>query len=163
MREQLCVSAANSDTSGIMSISRVLKYASLVVIAVGASLMIGMLIWSYRLDRDFSGSYACCTQEAMAEFHRRFWARFFIGAKASVAGCLALSASLPSGAAVKVGLCAVAAGVAGALLTFIVIGLHTWTGASAMTLMAVVFCGGAALLFIGGCRLGWTTLRSHKE
>ena len=146
-----------------MPLNRILKYACLVAITIGASVMIGMLIWSYRLDADFSGSYACCTQDAVARFHQRFWMRFFVGAKVTMAGCLALSASLPSRAAVKAGLLVVSASVAGALLSFSGTNLHGWTGASAMTLVAVVFCGGASLLVVGGCRLGWTTLRSHQR
>jgi hypothetical protein len=146
-----------------MPINRVLKYISLFVIAVGASLMVGMLIWAHRLDGDFSGSYACCTQEVVADFRQQFWARFLVGAKVAVAGCLTLSATLPSRAAVKAGLIAFGAGIAGVFLSFIGTNLHGWTGASAITLTEVVFCGGAVLLFIGGFRLGWTTLRSHKR
>src|SRR5580692_5310833 len=76
-------------------INRILKIVSLFAIAVGVSLMVGMVIWSHRLDGDFSGSYACCTQAAIADFHQRFWSRFFVGAKVAIVGCLALSAMLP--------------------------------------------------------------------
>jgi|HubBroStandDraft_2_1064218.scaffolds.fasta_scaffold729248_1 hypothetical protein len=144
-------------------INRILKIVSLFAIAVGVSLMVGMVIWSHRLDGDFSGSYACCTQAAIADFHQRFWSRFFVGAKVAIVGCLALSAMLPSRATVKAGQLTVGASVAGVLLSFIGTNLHGWTGASAITLSEVVFCGGAALLFIGGCRLGWMALRSHKR
>jgi len=146
-----------------MQINRTLKYVSLCVIAVGAFLMIRILIWSHRLDGDFSGSYACCTQIAAADFHHRFWARFFVGAKIAIAGCLALSMTLPSRTAVKRGLQAVGAGVAGVFLSFTGTDLHGWTGASAMMLTGVVFCGGAALIAVGGLRLGWTTLRSRER
>jgi hypothetical protein len=62
-----------------MRINRILKYVSLAVIVVGASMMVGMLTWAHRLDADFSGRYACCTQQADADFHRRFWSKFFVG------------------------------------------------------------------------------------
>jgi len=146
-----------------MPINRVLKFVFLFVIVVGASLMVGMLIWSHRLDGDFTGSYACCTQEVVADFRQRFWSRFFIGAKVAIVGCLALSATLPSRTAVKVGLFAVGASVVGVFLSLIGTNLHGWTGASAIALSEVVFCGGASLLFIAGIRLGWIALRSHKR
>jgi len=146
-----------------MPINRILKFVSLFVIAVGASLMVGRLIWSHRLDGDFSGSYACCTQDVVAGFHQRFWSRFFVGAKMAIVGCLALSATLSSRTAVKAGLFAVGASVVGVFLSFIGTNLHGWTDASAIIRTEVVFCGGAALLFIGGFRLGWIALRSHKR
>jgi hypothetical protein len=94
MRQQ-SVSVMHAQTPGEpMPINRVLKFVSF-VIAVGASLMVGMLIWSHRLDGDLSGSYACCTQEVVADFHQRFWSRFFVGAKVAIVGCLALAATLP--------------------------------------------------------------------
>lgn len=143
-------------TRELMHIKRMVKYISLCVIAAGTYLMVRMLIWSHRLDSDFSGSYACCTQIAVAEFHQRFWSRFFVGAKIAIAGCLALSATLPSRTAVKYGLQALGAAVAGVFLSFTGTDLHGWTGASAMTLTGVVFCGGTALIAVGGLRLCWT-------
>jgi hypothetical protein len=144
-------------------INRILRIVSLFFIAVGVSLMVGMVIWSHRLDGDFSGSYACCTQGAIADFHQRFWSRFFVGAKVAIVGCLALSLTLPSRATVKAGQFTVGVSVAGVLLSFIGTNLHGWMGASAITFSEVAFCGGAALLVIGGCRLGWIALRSHKR
>jgi hypothetical protein len=147
-----------------LRVRRMLMYASLAAITLGTSLLVRMLIWSYRLDDDFSGSYACCTQQAVANFHQQFWARFFIGAKVVIAGCLLLSATLPSRAAFKRGLQAVGAAVALVFLCFIgVANLHGWSGPAAMTISGVVFCGGAALLLAGGCRLGWTKLRCDKR
>jgi hypothetical protein len=123
--------------------------------------MVAMFVWSNRLDADFSGSYACCTQQADANFHERFWMRFFLGATVAIVGCLALSASLPGKAAAKTGLAGLVMGIAMMLLSLAGTNLHGWVGASAITLAAVVFCGGAILLIVGGFRLGWTTWRSR--
>jgi lipopolysaccharide export LptBFGC system permease protein LptF len=142
----------------------ILKYIFLAIIAVGASVMLGMLIWSYHLDRDFYVACAgCSTQEAVARFHQQFWAKFFVSAALILAACLALSVLLPSKTAMKLGLSTVVAGVVGVFLSFTGTNLHGWTGASALTLTATVVCGGVALFFVGGCRLGWTRLRCRKS
>jgi|SRR5580704_2311353 hypothetical protein len=36
---------------------------------VGSMSLVGMLIWAYLLDADFSARYRWCTQEAVAAFH----------------------------------------------------------------------------------------------
>jgi len=144
----------------LMQINRILMYISLAVIAVGASVMIGMLIWSYRLDADFSASYACCTQQADADFHRWFWMKFFLGATLALTGCLSVSIVVSSKTAAKAGLVALGIGILGLFLTFSGTNMHGWRGASALMLTAVAFGGGVVLLIIGGCRFGWTKLRS---
>jgi hypothetical protein len=145
-----------------MRINRILKYVSLAVIAVGASLMVGMLLWSYRLDADFSGRYECCTQQAEADFDRWFWTKFFVGGTLALTGCLALSAVAPISTAVKAGLVAFGIGIVGVFFTLST-NMHDWTGASAFTLSGIVFCCSAALLIVGGCRFGWAKLRSHSR
>src|SRR6266700_6350241 len=145
-----------------MTLNRIVKYASLTAIAVGVTIMVAMFVWSNRLDADFSGSYACCTQQANANFHDRFWAGFFLGAVLAMVGCLALSASLPGRAAAKAGLAGLGASIAIALLSFAGANLPGWAGASAATLAAVIFCGSATLLVIAGLRFGWTAWRSRQ-
>ncbi len=98
-----------------MTLNRMVKYASLTAIAVGVTIMVAMFILSNRLDADFSGSYACCTQQADANFHDRFWARFFLGA-----------VLLPGRAAAKAGLAGLGASIAIALLSFVGTNLHGW-------------------------------------
>jgi hypothetical protein len=120
-----------------------------------------MFVWSNRLDADFSGSYACCTQQAGADFHDRFWEKSFLGATLAIVGCLALSASLPCRTAAKVGQAGLGVGMATLVLSFAGTNLHGWAGASAVTLAAVIFCGGAILLVIAGLRFGWTAWRSR--
>lgn len=85
-------------------IRRILLYLSLCLVVSSLIYLLGMLIWAYRLDDDFSASYACCTQEAGAAFHARFWWRFFIAVKLGFAGCLGLAATLVSRTVLKLGL-----------------------------------------------------------
>jgi hypothetical protein len=143
-----------------MAINRILKYISLAAVVAGVSVMLGMLIWAYRLDADISGRYDCCTQEAVVSFQRRFWLLFFIGAGLAISGSFALSALLRSRNALMTGFLTLGAG---ALLLFIVVprtSVHGWTGASAITLILAVFCSGTVLVIVGTLRLGWNKLRS---
>ena len=142
---------------------RILKCILLAVIAVGVSVVIGMLIWSYHLDRDFYGACGgCSTQETVARFHQQFWAKFFVCSALILAACLALSVLLSSKTAMKSGLSTVAAGLVGVFLNLTGTNLHGWTGASALTLTATVICAGTALFLVGGCQFGWAMLRSRK-
>ena len=74
-----------------------------------------------------AGSYACCTQQAVADFHKWFWAKFFLGAGLALTGGLVLSVVLPSKTAVRAGLVALGVGVLG-FLTFNSLNMHGWTG-----------------------------------
>jgi hypothetical protein len=128
------------------------------VVVCGSLTLVGMLIWAYRLDADFSARYACCTREAVAAFHRHFWSTFFVGAKLSLAGCLGLAATLASKTALRAGCWTLGASILLLCLNVAFMGLHNWSGSTEFTITQVVCCAGTALLIIGGVRVGWTKL-----
>jgi lipopolysaccharide export LptBFGC system permease protein LptF len=138
---------------------RIVKYLSLGVVICGSSILAAMLIWAYRLDADFSGRYACCTQAADAEFHRQFWWNFFLGAKVFFAGCLGLAATLASRTLFKVGWRTLGASIALFFVNFAFMGVHNWSGSTTFTITQVVFCSAVTLLIVGAMRVGWTKVR----
>lgn len=142
-----------------MAINRILKYVSLAAVFAGASVMLGMLLWAYRLDADFSGRYNCCTQAAGASFDRRFWLLFLIGVGLTVSGCFALSAVLRCRKALMSGFVTLGAGALLLLIVLPTTNLHGWTGASTLTLTLAVFCSGTLLVIVGTLRLAWHKLR----
>ena len=83
---------------------RALLYFSILLVSGSAFFLLRDLAWSNRLDEDYSASYACCTQQASALFHARFWSIFFLAAKFGIVGCAALAISLRSRTACKVGI-----------------------------------------------------------
>lgn len=127
--------------------------------AFGCSLR---LIRSYRLDADFSASYACCTQEVLAAFQHQFWVKFFVGAVAAIVGCLAVSVLFSRRTAMVVGLLAISAGVAVMFLVLPTTNVEGWTGASALVLIGVLFVTGVASLLVGTVRIGWAALCRHR-
>jgi hypothetical protein len=139
---------------------RILLYVSLGLVIGSLLYLLGTLIWAYRLDDDFSGRYACCTQEASAAFHARFWWKFFIAVKLGSAGCLGLAATLATRTLLKLGLGTLAAAATGVLLLmyFPIANLHGWSGATALTIVFVAFCSGLGLVLIGAVRVGWLKL-----
>jgi hypothetical protein len=141
-------------------VRRILMSFSILLIAGSLFFLLGMQVWAYRLDEDFSASYACCTQEAGAAFHARFWALFFAAAKFGLAGCLGLAATLASRTALKVGIWTLGAAVALLICNFLVMNLEGWAGSTGFTITQVVFCAGVALLIIGGVRVGWQRFNS---
>src|SRR2546430_38176 len=122
--------------------------------------MIRMLIWSYDLDRDFSGRYICCTQQDVVHFQQEFWARFSVGAKLALAGCLAVSLAVSSRAGLKAGCRTLLAGLLMFLFALFSSNFHGWSGASAYGLTFVILAGGALLSAVAGLRLGWGKLRT---
>jgi hypothetical protein len=129
----------------------------------GSLILAAMLIWAYRLDADFSGRYACCTQEADAYFHRQFWSKFFVGAWLLFAGCLGAAATLESRTALKVGWWTLGASTVLLFANFAFMGLHNWVGSTAFTITQVLFCAGVSLLIVGAIRARWTKLRSSAR
>jgi len=124
--------------------------------------MVGVLIWAYRLDADFSARYQCCTQEAAAAFHTSFWWRFSVAEKLGFAGCLGLGVTLTAKNVIKLGAGTVVASPLLWLLNFLAFGAdwEGWSGAMAYTTTIAVFCAGLCLLAIGGVRVGWSKLHS---
>lgn len=120
------------------------------------------LAWSNRLDEDYSASYACCTQQASALFHARFWSIFFLAAKFEIVGCAALAISLRSRTVCKVGIWTLSVGAGLSICCFPMI--HGgWFGATAFTLAAAVFCSGLLALVIGSVRLAWEKFHLNRK
>lgn len=116
-------------------LSRIVKYVSLALVACGALILVVMLIWSHRLDGDFTGRYES------GPFRQQFWWKFFVGAKLLLAGCLGLSATLPITRVLRAGW--------GTLLATIVLlfmnafmGIHDWWGSTWFTMTGAVFLSG---------------------
>ncbi len=124
--------------------------------------LVGMLIWAYRLDADFSARYQCCSQEAAAAFHASFWRRVSTVEKLGFAGCLGLAATLTSKNVLKLGAWMVVASPLLWLINFLAFGAdwEGWSGAMAYATVIAVFCAGVSLLAFGGMRVGWLKLRS---
>lgn len=139
----------------MVTIRKTLLYVSLCLVVGSLLYLLGMLVWAYRLDDDFSARYACCTQEADAAFHTRFWWKFFVAATLGFAGCLGLAATLTSRTVLKVGLWTLAAAVALLFLNFTTMNLHGWSGSTGFTISLVVLCAGLGLVTIGAVRVGW--------
>jgi hypothetical protein len=148
--------------AAMRTIRRPVMLASFCLLVGSISFLVGMLIWAYRLDADFSARYQCCTQEVVAAFHNSFWWRFSLVEKLGFVGCLGLAATLTSKNVLKLGTWLVAASPLLWLINFIAFGAdwEGWSGATAATTAIGVFCAGASLLVIGGIRIGWSRLRS---
>jgi hypothetical protein len=148
--------------AAMRTIRRPVMLASFCLLVGSISFLVGMLIWAYRLDADFSARYQCCTQEVVAAFHNSFWWRCSLVEKLGFVGCLGLAATLTSKNVLKLGTWLVAASPLLWLINFIAFGAdwEGWSGATAATTAIGVFCAGASLLVIGGIRIGWSRLRS---
>ena len=140
-----------------------MRYVFLAIVLCGALIMGGMRIWAHRLDADFSGSYACCTQEEVARFHQQFWSKFFVGATLSLAGCFGLSVILATEETLRAGRGACGASVVLFFTDFAANGIHNWSGSTGFTIAVVVFCAGAMLQAVGYLRMGWTKLRHRRS
>jgi hypothetical protein len=136
--------------------------AAFCLLAGSISFLVGMQVWAYRLDADFSARYQCCTQEAVAAFHGLFWWRISMAEKLGFAGCLGLGVTLTGKNAIKFGAAAVLGGPVLWLINFMAFGAdwEGWSGAVAYTTAIAVFCAGLCLLAIGGVRIGWSKLHS---
>jgi hypothetical protein len=126
------------------------------------SFLVGMLIWAYRLDADFSARYQCCTQETVRAFHDSFWSRISLAEKLGVAGCLGLAVTLTGKNVMKLGAGMLVASPVLWLINFLTLQAdwEGWSGAMAYTVVFAVFCAGGSLLAIGGLRVGWLKLRA---
>lgn len=132
-------------------------------VVVGSFLfLVGMLLWAYRLDADFSAKYDCCTQEAVAAFHRSFWLKFFTVATLGLIGCLGLAVTLRNKHSLIFGLLLI---VASPALFLISLGLGAdwegWSGATALSSSFALLCAGASVLALSGVRVGWPKLQSR--
>jgi hypothetical protein len=136
--------------------------ASFCLLVGSISFLIGMLIWAYRLDADFSARYQCCTQDAAAAFHASFWWRFSMAEKLGFAGCLGLAVTLADKSVLKLGAWMVVASPFLWLINFLVLRAdwEGWSGATAYTMAIASFCAGASVLAVGGMRVGWSKLHS---
>jgi hypothetical protein len=108
-----------------------------------------MLVWSFRLDKDFSGQYEADS------FRRHFWSIFFVGAYVCLAGCFGLAANLKSRADVRIGIVTFASGLALTIFLMPFVDFEGWTGASAYTLIGIVLAGAIVFLVSGGVRWLW--------
>jgi len=136
--------------------------ASLCLLVGSMSFLVGMLIWAYRLDADFSARYQCCTQEVAAAFHASFWWRFSMVEKLGFVGCLGLAVTLTSKNVLKLGAWTVVASPLLWLINFLALRAdwEGWSGAMAYATAIAVFCAGVSLFAIGGMRVGWLKLHS---
>src|SRR5580658_326226 len=126
------------------TIRRPVTLASFCLLVGSVSLLVGMLIWAYRLDADFTARYQCCTQEAVAAFHDSFWWRISMAEKLGFAGCLGLGFTLTGKNVIKIGAGTVVAGPLLWLINFLALGADPdgWSGAMAYTAAIAVFCAG---------------------
>jgi hypothetical protein len=138
--------------------ARLVRYVSLGALVCGSLILATMLIWAYSLDADFSGRYACCTQEAAADFHRQFWSKFFAGAKVWFVGCLGLAVTLAGRTALRAGWWILGGSIVLLFANFAFMGLHDWVGSTAFTITQVLFCSGVSLLIVGAIRVRWAKL-----
>jgi hypothetical protein len=125
---------------------RVLRRLSPLLLAVGLLIIFAVFFWSFRLAKDFTGRYETDS------FHRHFWNLFSIGGCACLAGCLGLGATIKSRAAITMGIIALASGFGLTILLMPFVDFEGWTGASAYTLVGIVFAGAIVLLVLGGFR-----------
>lgn len=146
----------------MLMVRRTLMWVSLLLISGSVFFLLRTLAWSNRLDGDFTFSYECCTQEAGASFHAHFWSMFYLAAKFGLAGCAGLAMTLSGETTRKVGKWTL--GVATGLLPFSFLMVHSgWFGATAGTLIGVVFCAGLGILAIGIVRLAWGKFRPPNK
>lgn len=124
--------------------------------AAGLLIMLGLVIWSFRLDKDFSRQYT----EA---FSHNFWRGFFGGAGASLLGCLGFSVTLKSRTVILAGI--VAVGIGFALFFFLIpsTDFESWSGATAYSLIFVVLMGSAILLISAALRWSWRKRRLRSR
>jgi hypothetical protein len=113
--------------TAMRTIRRFVVLASFCLLVGSISFLVGMLIWAYRLDADYSARYQCCTQEAAAAFHHSFWWKFSMAEKLGFAGCLGLAATLTSRNVLKLGAWLVAAGPLLWVINFVAFGAD-WEG-----------------------------------
>ena len=145
----------SNQLNAITVFRRIVIYISLCLVVGSLFYLFGMLIWAYRLDDDSSFRYACCTQDAVAAFHARFWWRFFTAAKLGFGGCVGIAATLASRTVLKIGIRTLGVSVVLLFSNFTLMNLHDWSGSTGFTITQVVFCAGLALLIIGGARVIW--------
>jgi hypothetical protein len=122
------------------NIKGILIVLFLLFAASGLLVMLGMLTWSFHLEKDFTGRY-----ETPA-FFRHFWNIFLGGAGFYLLGCLGLSAALETRAATRGGITALAATFVFLFLMIPNVDFEGWTGAAAYTLATVAFAGDTFLL-----------------
>jgi hypothetical protein len=122
---------------------RVLRGLFSLLVAVGLLIIFAMFFWSFRLAKDFTGRFETDS------FRRHFWNLFFIGGCVCLAGCLGLGATIKSRATIKIGIIALASGFGLTILLMPFVDFEGWTGASAYTLVGIVFAGAIVLLVLG--------------
>jgi hypothetical protein len=118
-----------------------------------------MFLWALRLSADIAGTYACCTQQAVAAFHAKFWWKFLMAAKVGFVGWIGLAVILTSGTVLRIGPWTLGVGVALLFVCFTFVSLHDWSGAVLFTMAEVISCAGLALALVGASRIGWLKLR----
>lgn len=142
----------------MLTARRMTKWASILLITGSTLFLLCTLAWSHRLDKDFTFGYECCTQEAVASFHKNYWSMFFLAVMFGLIGCAGLAISLSGQTTRKVGKWTL--GIATGLLPFSFLMVHSgWFGATAGEIIWVVFCAGLGILAIGIVRLAWERFR----
>jgi hypothetical protein len=117
--------------------------------AIGLLIMFAMLFWSFHLAKDFTGQYET------EIFRKHFWNLFFAGGYVCLLGCLGLGVSIKSRAAIRIGILAFGIGFALLILLMPFVDFEGWTGASAYTLIGIVFVGAIVLFILGGVQWLW--------
>jgi hypothetical protein len=111
--------------------------------------MFVMLFWSFHLAKDFTGRYET------EIFRKHFWNLFFVGGYVCLLGCLGLGATIKSRAAIRIGIMVFGFGLALLILLMPFVDFEGWTGASAYTLIGIVFVGAIVLFILGGIQWLW--------
>jgi hypothetical protein len=146
---------------GLMGAMRGAKPAvirlSYIFAGLGLLLMAGMFIWSFHLDRDFTGKYAS------AGFHQHFWTVFFGGASLWLLGCIGLGGMLESRVAVRGGIAAFVASVVLFLVLARYVDFEGWTGPALYRLSEFTFFGAAGVLVVAGLKWSWQKLRPPEN
>ena len=130
---------------------RVLRGLFSLLVAAGLLIIFAMFFWSFHLAKDFTGRYET------DGFHRHFWNLFFVGGCVCLLGCLGLGATIKLRASVKLGIIALGSGFGLTVVLMPFVDSEGWTGASAYTLVGVIFAGAIVLLVFGGFR--WLLLK----
>jgi hypothetical protein len=118
--------------------------------------MCSMLVWSFHLDKDFTGRYET------HDFHWYFWNHFDFGAILWLLGCSGLSATLESRTAMRGGIAAFAAGFGLLVILMPFVNFEAWTGAAAYTLTTVEFAGSAVVFVPAVIKRAWRKHRSGR-
>jgi hypothetical protein len=138
-------------------VKTILFSLSALLVAAGLLVMVGMLVWSFHLAKDFSGRYET------AGFHRHFWSLFFFSAGLCLLGCLGISRPMKPRAAAHGGIATLVLGLVLLIALVPVVDFEGWTGAAAYMLAMVIFSSSALFFAAAVIKWLWLEFRTRQS